>query len=93
MIKQYLSNTNEIATVLILPKNLELNKAQICSGREQYSCSYVSPPLLSFFNFSTVRLRVGPACRAVDRKATSSSSRKAKNFQCSAGAKQFPNHA
>jgi len=28
MIEQYLSNTNEIATVLILPKILELNKAQ-----------------------------------------------------------------
>ena len=27
MIEQYLSNTNEIATVLILPKILELNKA------------------------------------------------------------------
>jgi hypothetical protein len=27
MIGQYLSNTNEIATVLILPKILELNKA------------------------------------------------------------------
>jgi len=29
MIEQYLSNTNEIATVLILPKILELNKAYI----------------------------------------------------------------
>jgi len=28
MIEQYLSNTNEITTVLILPKILELNKAQ-----------------------------------------------------------------
>jgi len=28
MIEQYLSNTNEIATVLILPKILELNKAR-----------------------------------------------------------------
>jgi len=39
MIEQYLSNTNEIATVLILPKILELNKALVlvcfrclCSG-------------------------------------------------------------
>jgi len=35
MIEQYLSNTNEIATVLILPKILELNKAlfgwRLCS--------------------------------------------------------------
>ena len=29
MIEQYLSNTNEIATVLILPKNLELNNALV----------------------------------------------------------------
>jgi len=29
MIEQYLSNTNEIATVLILPKILELNKAEV----------------------------------------------------------------
>ena len=29
MIGQYLSNTNEIATVLILPKILELNKALV----------------------------------------------------------------
>jgi hypothetical protein len=29
MIEQYLSNTNEIATVLILPKILELNKALV----------------------------------------------------------------
>jgi len=31
MIGQYLSNTNENATVSILQKNLELNKAYICS--------------------------------------------------------------
>ena len=29
MIEQYLSNTNEIATVLILPKILELNEALV----------------------------------------------------------------
>ena len=29
MIEQYLSNTNEIATVLVLSKILELNKAQL----------------------------------------------------------------
>ena len=32
MIGQYLSNTNEIATVLILPKILELNKALWCGS-------------------------------------------------------------
>jgi len=36
MIEQYLLNTNEIATVLILPKILELNKAKVklmhCGG-------------------------------------------------------------
>jgi len=34
MIGQYLSNTNEIATVLILPKNLELNKALVRPGHK-----------------------------------------------------------
>jgi len=36
MIEQYLSNTNESATVLILQKKLELNKAlQRCPARRQ----------------------------------------------------------
>jgi hypothetical protein len=33
MIEQYLSSTNEIATVLILPKILELNKALTVKSR------------------------------------------------------------
>jgi hypothetical protein len=34
MIEQYLSNTNKIATVLILLKILEVNKAQECREGE-----------------------------------------------------------
>ena len=45
MIKQYLSNTNEIATVLILPKILELNKAHDQVGKricEPFHCFLIS---------------------------------------------------
>jgi len=43
MIEQYLSNTNEIATVLILPKILELNKAyMIDQSIHQRACMHAT---------------------------------------------------
>ena len=52
MIEQYLANTNEIATVLILPKILKLNKALI----SQYycTCRRAKSPTPRFF----VRLKI-----------------------------------
>jgi len=55
MIEQYLSNTNEITTVLILPKILELETRSYTERPHPLQCNAMAPHPIVAFMFSFTR--------------------------------------